>query len=531
MASFRVVSSPCAHYLTAGSGASSTHSTDLDDPEEESIRLAIALQLEDLENAQRDDEAAVLEVYKSYLKDSERFFADRRLAEALAAGEDPRLVELMEEALEGDGKVTRKAGGEEVLEIDDDCDEDAGGNSDMELDEQMKLACELSLKMFEQEKLRNAEDKKPTASSSAETPPRPPPAPQPATRTCSGCMETFPTATLIIPPCTHPYCPDCLKQFFLNFIEDQSSLPRCCKLPIPLYLINRRLSRQELKRFRERVAEYTSKDRVYCSNPQCSAFLPATTNAKNRVGKAEVLTCKACKCGTCVRCMAPEHAGDCPEDSELTATLAVAAREGWQRCQSCHALVEKDFGCQHMSCRCGSEWCYRCAAKWKSCACGDFEVEGEVVPQRTVDDLIVKRVAVNEAELKRRRQEREGQRREAWERCGHGGKLSDKLRGRAKAREKGQKGTKKGKERAEGNVDATGGSSLKKRRVEDVGNVEAAAGAGAGGEEPWWGEEGLWKYKLGESRCDICEVVLKDYIWACEGCGLEACMACRENGL
>lgn len=248
------------------------------------------------------------------------------------------------------------------------------------------------------------------------------------------------------------------------------------------------------------------------------------------MGKAEVLMCKACKSGTCVRCMAPEHAGDCPEDSELTATLAVAAREGWQRCQNCRALVEKDFGCQHMSCRCGSEWCYRCAAKWKSCACGDFVEEGEVVPPRTVDDLIVKRATMDEVELERRREEREGQRRAAWEKCDHGGKLSDKLRGRAKAREKGQKGTRKGKERAEKeDTDVYGGSNLKKRRVGDIGRTAEAAGAWPG--DPWWGEEGLWKYKLGESRCDMCEVVLKDYIWACDGCGLEACMACRENGL
>ena len=219
-----------------------------------------------------------------------------------------------------------------------------------------------------------------------------------------------------------------------------------------------------------------------------------------------------------MRCMAPEHTGDCPEDSELAATLVVAAREGWQRCQSCYALVEKDFGCQHMSCRCGSEWCYRCAAKWKSCACGDFEEED--IPVRTVDDLTVKRVAMSETELQRRREEREGQRREVWGRCDHGGKLSDKLRGRAKAREKGQKGTKKGKERAEeeGRGGVLGGSS-------------GVGGRAGGEEEPWWGEEGLWKYKLGESRCDMCEVVLRDYIWACEGCGLEACMACRENGL
>ncbi|KAF8454496.1 hypothetical protein BGX38DRAFT_1171946 [Terfezia claveryi] len=497
MASFRVANSPFAHQLTARSSASSLRSTNFDDPEEESIRLAIALQLEDLENARPGDEAAVFDVYRSYLEESERFLADRRIAEELAAGEEPTLMELMGNVLEA---TNPKTSANEVAEIDEEDDAD-DVDVDADIDEQMKLACELSLKMFEEEKRRNER-----------------------------LHGNLPYPHPYYPPCTHPYCSACLKQFFLNFIEDKSSLPRCCKLPIPLYLINRRLSRQELKQFRERVAEYTSKDRLYCSNQKCSAFLPTTTHAGKRMGKAEVLMCKACKRGTCVRCMAPEHAGDCPEDSELTATLAVAAREGWQRCQNCRALVEKDFGCQHMSCRCGSEWCYRCAAKWKSCACSDFELEGEVVPPRTVDDLIVKRAVMDEVELERRREEREGQKRAAWEKCDHGGKLSDKLRGRAKAREKGQKGTRKGKERAEEeDKNVVGGNSLKKRRVGDIGKTAETAEAGPG--NPWWGEEGLWKYKLGESRCDMCEVVLKDYIWACDGCGLEACMACRENGL
>ena len=181
MASSRVVNSPFAHHLvargstTSPSSAAST-SFDHDDPEEESIRLAIALQLEDLEGAPPEDEEAVFEVYRGYLEESERFLADRRLAEELAAKQEPSLMELMENVLKTEARLNRLLKAKEMGKIDDDDDdggseyksfgEDAdvdGGSEyesyvedvDVELDEQIKLACELSLKYFEEEKRRS----------------------------------------------------------------------------------------------------------------------------------------------------------------------------------------------------------------------------------------------------------------------------------------------------------------------------------------------------------------------------------------
>jgi hypothetical protein len=31
--------------------------------------------------------------------------------------------------------------------------------------------------------------------------------------------------------------------------------------------------------------------------------------------------------------------------------------------------VELSTGCFHMTCRCKAQFCYLCAARWKSCAC------------------------------------------------------------------------------------------------------------------------------------------------------------------
>lgn len=289
----------------------------------------------------------------------------------------------------------------------------------------------------------------------------------------------------------------------MGAVEDRQLFPpRCCKRDIPLYLIQRHLSKQELRQFRSKVTEYTSEEKIYCSNPACSLFIPPS--AKNASGvKLDVVICKSCKKGTCLHCNGPEHLGDCPKDPELTAVLSIGAELGMQRCQSCGHLVWKDFGCRHMSCLCGAEWCYRCAALWKTCECSDFESEDEIQNRRTVEELMLRRE--DQTELEQRREERERERAAAWKVCDHGGKLSERFMGSAKGR-------------ARGNWNSINGKAKEKERIACM-------------EEPLWAEEGLWRYKLGEACCDICGMTMKDYIWACDGCSIESCMACREEGL
>ncbi|KAK3715867.1 hypothetical protein LTR37_006850 [Vermiconidia calcicola] len=42
---------------------------------------------------------------------------------------------------------------------------------------------------------------------------------------------------------------------------------------------------------------------------------------------------------------------DCPQDPEIAKLIEQAKDEGWQRCYSCNAMVEKKEGCNHMTCR------------------------------------------------------------------------------------------------------------------------------------------------------------------------------------
>jgi hypothetical protein len=65
--------------------------------------------------------------------------------------------------------------------------------------------------------------------------------------------------------------------------------------------------------------------------------------------------------------------------------MNLAEAEGWKRCYSCHALVEHNKGCRHMTCRCKAEFCYICGLRWRTCACTDAQlanVQQEVAARR-----------------------------------------------------------------------------------------------------------------------------------------------------
>jgi hypothetical protein len=53
----------------------------------------------------------------------------------------------------------------------------------------------------------------------------------------------------------------------------------------------------------------------------------------------------------------------------MNMTNRLAEEEGWKRCSKCRALVEHREACQHMTCRCGYQFCYVCCRRWCTCSC------------------------------------------------------------------------------------------------------------------------------------------------------------------
>ncbi|KAL2129682.1 hypothetical protein VTI74DRAFT_7448 [Chaetomium olivicolor] len=195
-----------------------------------------------------------------------------------------------------------------------------------------------------------------------------------AHRTCVSCMERHPGFNLTQPlSCGHEYCRDCLRSLFTASLSDETLFPpKCCREAIPIDSCKAFLTRDVLRRYNAKKLEFDTpiSNRTYCHVKGCSTFVPPAFIIND-----VAYCCRAgCSGQTCTVCKAASHPNsDCPEDLATQDMLRLAAAECWQRCYSCARFVELNTGCNHITCRCGAQFCYVCGAIWKTCGCAQWD--------------------------------------------------------------------------------------------------------------------------------------------------------------
>ncbi|KAJ5355118.1 uncharacterized protein N7496_012330 [Penicillium cataractarum] len=182
---------------------------------------------------------------------------------------------------------------------------------------------------------------------------------------CVACNDASDEIDIIQAPCAHHYCAVCLVQLVEQSIIDESLFPpRCCRMTLPLSIISVLIGPDLTRRYEEKCIERADPEKTYCSNRTCSAYI-----LPDRVS-GYVGTCGKCQAKTCTICKRESHKGRCrTADDDL---LDVAAEQNWQRCR-CGHVVELNTGCNHITCRCGYEFCYACAKRWKTCECATWD--------------------------------------------------------------------------------------------------------------------------------------------------------------
>ncbi|KAL6706233.1 hypothetical protein ACN47E_005968 [Coniothyrium glycines] len=184
---------------------------------------------------------------------------------------------------------------------------------------------------------------------------------------CAVCLDNVAGGFTVLLPCKDRYCFECLRKTFKRAITDEELFPvRCCKQPIPLSLVSGHMSQDELSAFTRASIEFSTVDRVYCSNHECGQFIIP----ENIEAGSHRAVCEACNTFTCGLCKNNFHHGeDCPNDPDMERTRDLAREQGWQTCHGCGSIVVINTGCNHMKCRCGAEFCYECGTRWKNCRC------------------------------------------------------------------------------------------------------------------------------------------------------------------
>jgi hypothetical protein len=154
---------------------------------------------------------------------------------------------------------------------------------------------------------------------------------------CESCSQDCTAAHKHV-PCGHDYCPDCMTQICQAALKNRAMIPsRCCKREFPIEYVKEALSELEYQQY--------------------EVFL------KEKGATVDLLS-----------------------DQEYTSVVVTL---GLKQCPSCGIGIERIYGCIHMTCPYGHEFCYTCLKKWRTCRCDLYhheEIE-VILNERAGNDL------------------------------------------------------------------------------------------------------------------------------------------------
>jgi hypothetical protein len=139
--------------------------------------------------------------------------------------------------------------------------------------------------------------------------------------TCISCSTVVFKGSTRSVPCGHKYCCECIRRMCRLTLGDRALVPvRCCRKEFPLEWIRESLDEDEFEMYLQMLKE-REKD---------------------------------------------WRGSDLLSDTEYAESVRLL---GAKHCPGCGIGVERDFGCIHMKCPIGHEFCFSCLRLWRSCNC------------------------------------------------------------------------------------------------------------------------------------------------------------------
>lgn len=212
---------------------------------------------------------------------------------------------------------------------------------------------------------------------------------------CSDYLFEFDSAT-VLQTCGCVFHLSCLRPYFKVEVDKgnieikcpRSSIPQssdACKEPLQHQDLNAVMDSDLYERWAQMSvtrAVDSADDMSWCPNPACGyAFVKDSNEHK----------CLKCLKHYCLDCRVDMHTGKTcdqfqrqyaqsqeaiikkKEDDEVLEVLKNVIKA--KQCKKCKFWVERSKGCNHMTCRCGYQFCYRCGLKYRhhKCKCKFFE--------------------------------------------------------------------------------------------------------------------------------------------------------------
>jgi len=170
--------------------------------------------------------------------------------------------------------------------------------------------------------------------------------------------------------CGHKFCTSCLESQIHNALKDISELPiKCgdCQKLIALRDIRDIIQYDVLKKLYEAsykdFLQKNSEEYKNCPTPNCKQIFAAKIE-NDRV------ECDTCLKSYCRKCLRVYHEGlTCEQYSKQIEDEKDLDKQiknmNIKKCPKCKRPVEKNEGCNHMTCICKCEFCWLCLASFE----------------------------------------------------------------------------------------------------------------------------------------------------------------------
>jgi len=198
------------------------------------------------------------------------------------------------------------------------------------------------------------------------------------TYTCLICFTDLKIEEMYtLDECNHRYCFECLKGFFISKINDGHTrnihCPQTnCKHIIGYAEIKHCVDKHAFDKYEKFLLQATLKDDPnarWCPKPGCGTAMLINP----RGGSMLICPNATCKFTFCFKCMEEWHSdATCEqykqwkiENNETESRFATWAASHTQNCPKCSAKIEKNGGCNHMTCvQCNHDFCWLCLADY-----------------------------------------------------------------------------------------------------------------------------------------------------------------------
>jgi ariadne-1 len=204
-------------------------------------------------------------------------------------------------------------------------------------------------------------------------------------KNCDVCFEEKESDRFTPLSCCHynESCTDCLLEIIKTSLQEKTTAHivcpnRNCAKPITLhdmYVVTR--SQPDVYKEFDAIAiqEWRDTHTKHCPTPDC-AFSFINEGAK------QDFECPQCKQTYCSNCLIKHSQYITCEHAQIVGnkTKEETANQEWlqkttKACPQCKAPVEKNKGCNHMTCKCKHQFCWVCLNRWKSCGCPQFPAD------------------------------------------------------------------------------------------------------------------------------------------------------------